>query len=164
MTKLDIYAFSNFLTSFVFSNFGINKKIGTAKSFNPIIVVVTQPRPWSLAICKLANNTMVEAEKKLFLTTSDLIKRINSSLDEDQSSCANYEGMKPQFELQKRLPDGSTMKADEKDMEVADLQSKIKQVCSYMSLSRISIVGMGYLQHTNPNVFRNFLITRIKVR
>jgi hypothetical protein len=82
---------------------------------------------------------MSESEKKLFITTSDLIKRINASLDEDtneESSVTTTTTMattqsadlKPKFELQKRLPDGSTLKADEQDMEVADLQSKIKQV------------------------------------
>ena len=76
---------------------------------------------------------MNESEKPLFLTTSDLLKRINASLDEEHSKessdvTESIGDLKPKFELQKRLPDGSTMKADEQDMEVADLQSKIKQV------------------------------------
>ena len=80
---------------------------------------------------------MSESEKKLFITTSDLIKRINASLDEDTNeessvttttATTQSADLKPKFELQKRLPDGSTLKADEQDMEVADLQSKIKQV------------------------------------
>ena len=54
-------------------------------------------------------------EKKMFFTTSDLMEIMNKS----------SEG---KFELQRRMPDGSTKRADEADVAAADLQSKIKQV------------------------------------
>ena len=55
-------------------------------------------------------------EKKMFFTTSDLMTIMNES-------------SKGNFELQRRMPDGSTKRADESDMAVANFQSKMKQVC-----------------------------------
>lgn len=60
--------------------------------------------------------------KKLFLTTTDLLNTMNSAL-----SKMDEEGVQPRFELQKRLPNGSTAKCSEQDMAVADMESKFKQ-------------------------------------
>ena len=71
-----------------------------------------------------------------FFTTSDLLKTINGILKEHSpEEIASDDGKRNDestksggFELQRRLPDGSTRKADESDIAIADFQSKIKQV------------------------------------
>ena len=71
-----------------------------------------------------------------FFTTSDLLKTINGILKEHSpEEIASDDGKRKDestksggFELQRRLPDGSTRKADESDIAIADFQSKIKQV------------------------------------
>ncbi len=73
-------------------------------------------------------------DQNLFFTTSDLIKTINGILKEnspqeihnDDDNCGG--GGSGGFELQRRLPDGSTRKADESDLALADFQSKMKLV------------------------------------
>ena len=67
-----------------------------------------------------------EPNKNLFITTSDVLRIINGALDKLE---ANPEDRlrQPRFELQKRLPDGSTIKADAADMAVADMESKLSQ-------------------------------------
>ena len=79
------------------------------------------------------DNEKEDEKEKLFFTRSDLIERLNSSLasyDASTSSC--MDGMngieKPKFELQKRLPDGSAISADNTDIAAADFQDKVKQV------------------------------------
>lgn len=73
-----------------------------------------------------------ESNDKIFFTTSDLVTMINGFMKEcdppttnDSDNGDNLGG----FELQRQLPDGSTRKADESEVALADLQSKIKQVC-----------------------------------
>jgi hypothetical protein len=82
-------------------------------------------------------------DDQMFFTTSDLIQTINNVLKDNQpqpqvhndktnvnenlNSNSNDESVGG-FELQRRLPDGTTRKADEKDIAMADFQSKIKQV------------------------------------
>lgn len=62
--------------------------------------------------------------KKLFFTTSDLMNTMNDVLEKLKRPDDNFS---PRFELQKRLPNGSTVKASEKDLKVADMDSKFKQ-------------------------------------
>lgn len=81
-------------------------------------------------------------ERKLFFTTTDLIERLNSTVAEVSGEDApanpkNNVGCQPQsqqrgFELQRRMPDGSSRKADEGDRAVADFQSKIKQTAAVL--------------------------------
>jgi tetratricopeptide (TPR) repeat protein len=61
---------------------------------------------------------------KMFITTSDLLNTMNKTLDE---MATDQDIASPRFELQKRLPDGSTVKADAADMAVADMESKFTQ-------------------------------------
>jgi len=61
---------------------------------------------------------------KLFFTTSDLMNTMNDVLKKLESPEDN---LSPRFELQKRLPNGTTVKADERDIEVANMESKFKQ-------------------------------------
>lgn len=69
-----------------------------------------------------------DGEKKLFFTTSDLLNKMNSVLggmnDNDDNTA---ESSKPRFELQKRLPNGNTVRASPSDMMVADMESKVTQ-------------------------------------
>jgi hypothetical protein len=88
---------------------------------------------------------MVHSSEKMFFTTSDLLNQINEVIhdnnpddvmegDEESETISDMNKSKDRtrgkagFELQKRLPDGSTRKADENDVAVADFQSKMKQV------------------------------------
>ena len=81
-------------------------------------------------------------ERKLFFTTTDLIERLNSTVAEVSGEDApanpkNNVVCQPQsqqrgFELQRRMPDGSSRKADEGDRAVADFQSKIKQTAAVL--------------------------------
>ena len=86
-------------------------------------------------------NTENNDDESIFFTTSDLLKTINNVIKEtgndelNPQNCNNHNGpvnssssTSEGFELQKRMPDGSTRKADESDIALADFQSKMKQV------------------------------------
>jgi hypothetical protein len=64
-------------------------------------------------------------KKKLFYTTSDIMNTINKSIARVDSK---DDTISPRVELQRRMPDGSTRPADEKDLEAADMESKLQQV------------------------------------
>lgn len=64
-------------------------------------------------------------KKKLFYTTSDIMNTINKSIASLDSA---DDAISPRVELQRRMPDGSTRRADDKDLEAADMESKLKQV------------------------------------
>ena len=74
---------------------------------------------------------------QMFLTTTDMLNRMNSALETNESDAsgdgADSEG--PKFELQRRLPDGSTRRADEEERKAADMQSKLKQVSAVYATS-----------------------------
>jgi hypothetical protein len=65
-------------------------------------------------------------KKKLFYTTSDMMTTMNKALSEMDSP--DDHGINPRVELQRRMPDGTTRRADENDLEAADMDSKFKQV------------------------------------
>ena len=71
------------------------------------------------------NDEQKKKKKKLFYTTSDMMKTINKSIASLDSS---DDAISPRVELQRRMPDGSTRRADERDLEAADMDSKLKQV------------------------------------
>jgi len=62
------------------------------------------------------------SDDKMFFTTSDLMEKMNSTLRNGDTKIFG-----PQFELQKRLPDGTTRRANDSEMAMADFQSKLKQ-------------------------------------
>lgn len=64
-------------------------------------------------------------KKKLFYTTSDMMETMNKVLSSMDSP---DDVISPRVELQRRMPDGSTRRADNKDLEAADMDSKLKQV------------------------------------
>jgi hypothetical protein len=68
-------------------------------------------------------STNTKDDKKLFFTTSDLMNTMNQALMADPS-----DPLQPKFELQRRLPDGSTRRADESEVAAADMDSKVQQV------------------------------------
>jgi tetratricopeptide (TPR) repeat protein len=77
-----------------------------------------------------------------FFTTTDLINRINSSLEDNtktlSSSKEEYEkstllNNRPKFELQRRFSDGTTRKASPEETAAADFQSKLKQAGQIVS-------------------------------
>lgn len=83
-------------------------------------------------------NHVDDEEDKLFFTRSDLIERLNSSLASyDACTLPTMDGEngneKPRFELQKRLPDGSAISADNTDIAAADFQDKVKQAAAVIS-------------------------------
>jgi hypothetical protein len=84
---------------------------------------------------------------KLFFTTTDLLDKINSVLSSSAVAGSNIDPSKllhqnndeddrhipaaaaaPCFELQRRLPNGSTRKATTEEVAAADFQAKLKQV------------------------------------
>ena len=60
----------------------------------------------------------------MFITTSDVLNTMNNALNE---LATDLDNASPRFELQKRLPDGSTVRADDRDMAVANMESKFAQ-------------------------------------
>lgn len=70
----------------------------------------------------------------MFFTTTDLLNKINSVMQEEQlknsygDPSQEPQQDQPQFELQRRLPDGSTRKASKDEADYADFQAKLKQV------------------------------------
>jgi tetratricopeptide (TPR) repeat protein len=90
------------------------------------------------------------SSSKLFFTTSDLLSRINETLAgmDDPEVPLN-----PRFELQRRLPDGSTRKATPADQQVADLESKIKQAADEVKdFSNIDKIQWAALQRNEGNI------------
>jgi hypothetical protein len=96
-----------------------------------------------------------QEEKKLFFTTTDLLNKINTVLrvQEEQlkasspptstSDAHQSQQDQPQFELQRRLPDGSTRNATNTEKDYADFQAKLKQV-------RMLLCDQSWSQFTNP--------------
>jgi hypothetical protein len=84
-----------------------------------------------------------------FVTTSDLLSRLNQHLSElsyhdhddnhyHESHTKNHNsstgaGGPPRFELQKRLPNGSTIPATPADVAYADLQQKLSQSATFVA-------------------------------
>jgi len=80
------------------------------------------------------------SDDKMFFTTSDLMEKMNSTLRNGDTK-----NFGPQFELQKRLPDGTTRRANDSEMAMADFQSKLKQAAVQAAkLQPEQKNGMGY--------------------
>lgn len=69
-----------------------------------------------------------------FITTSDVLNHLNKNLKE--LVAPGEEHLDPRFELQKKLPDGSTIPASESDMSASDLQNKIQQSAKFVAQLR----------------------------
>ena len=62
-----------------------------------------------------------------FITTSRLMESLNASL---QETAAPDDTLLPRFELQRRLPDGSTRRATESEQAAADMETKLQQTAT----------------------------------
>uniref|UniRef100_A0A7S4EM31 Uncharacterized protein n=1 Tax=Pseudo-nitzschia australis TaxID=44445 RepID=A0A7S4EM31_9STRA len=91
--------------------------------------------------------------KSPFITTSDIINRLNTELSDLSSACNNNNGtdmsvssisstntptsasqqQQPRFELQKRLPDGSAIPATRDETAAADFKTKLEQSAKFVA-------------------------------
>lgn len=84
------------------------------------------------------NNTTDEANQEPseatlpYVTTSAVLRELNKNL-QDLAPPGEEMYCKPRFELQKRLPDGSTIPASQADLSASDLQNKISQSAKFVS-------------------------------
>lgn len=67
----------------------------------------------------------------MFFTTSDLMKKMNAAMKDNDSSLPSDTGG---FELQRKLPDGSYRPAEEGEMAAADFQTKLKQAAEMTAM------------------------------
>lgn len=83
-----------------------------------------------------ADEEVPTSTKLPYVTTSDVLKQLNKNLkdlaatDDESSPLAGFE---PRFELQKRLPDGSTVPASSADLAASDLNTKIQQSAKFVT-------------------------------
>jgi tetratricopeptide (TPR) repeat protein len=70
-------------------------------------------------------------KNKMFFTTSDLMKKMNAAIKDNDSSLPSDTGG---FELQRKLPDGSYRPAEEGEMAAADFQTKLKQAAEMTAM------------------------------
>ncbi len=70
-------------------------------------------------------------KNKMFFTTSDLMKKMNAAMKDNDSSLPSDTGG---FELQRKLPDGSYRPAEEGEMAAADFQTKLKQAAEMTAM------------------------------
>ena len=63
---------------------------------------------------------------KMFFTTSDLIKTMNTSIQQTNPNLPSTQS-EGGFELQRKMPDGTYRRADEAEIASANFQSKMKQ-------------------------------------
>mmetsp|Transcript_42165 Transcript_42165/g.101769 ORF Transcript_42165/g.101769 Transcript_42165/m.101769 type:complete len:411 (-) Transcript_42165:3642-4874(-) len=80
------------------------------------------------------NNTEADqpSETLPYVTTSEVLRQLNQNL-QDLAPPGEEAYCKPRFELQKRLPDGSTIPASQADLSASDLQNKISQSAKFVS-------------------------------
>ena len=96
-------------------------------------------------------------EKKMFFTTSDLVSKMNASMKEANilptSSASSDDDAGGGFELQRKMPDGSYRRADEKEVAAADFQSKMKQASEAIkTLNPQQKIEWAKYQRTEGNV------------
>ena len=65
-----------------------------------------------------------------FVTTSSVLQHLNENLQKLSTPNDIYQ---PKFELQKRLPDGSSIPCNENDIAASDLQTKIQQCATIVA-------------------------------
>lgn len=82
------------------------------------------------------SNADAMSPKSSFITTSDVLKQLNrqlSDLSVYDGIGSNCQEQKPRFELQKRLPDGSTIPATKDEIAAADFKTKLEQSAKLIS-------------------------------
>eukprot|EP00934_Nitzschia_sp_Nitz4_P001597 Nitzschia sp. Nitz4//scaffold73_size107353//3397//4572//NITZ4_004305-RA/size107353-processed-gene-0.158-mRNA-1//1//CDS//3329557431//1597//frame0 len=65
-----------------------------------------------------------------FVTTSTVLNQLNDQL---KKLSLPEDSLEPKFELQRRLPDGSTIPASKADIEYSDLQTKLQQSAVFVA-------------------------------
>ena len=106
------------------------------------------------------------------MTTSDVLSKLNQQLSALSSPGESFQ---PRVELQRRLPDGSTIPATEKDIETSDFETKIQQAATYVSLledpaDRIEWakeqrqVGNAYFSHGDYKAAMDIYLTCLVVK
>lgn len=111
-----------------------------------------------------------EDKDKLFFTTTDLLNKINSVIQENQEESSS--DAKGGFELQRRLPDGSTRLCTKDEAAAADFQAKLKQVrmfrknlfvnCIFLFHSSHYILFLGWTNCIcNGNITRKIRLGRV---
>ena len=87
--------------------------------------------------------------RKLFYTTTDLMGTMNRELQKLERP---DDVLAPRFELQRRMPDGSTRPANESDVKAADMESKFKQAADEVNgLSPEKKMEWAALQRKSAN-------------
>lgn len=64
-----------------------------------------------------------------FVTTSDVLSSLNKALNNLETP---QDIAKPHFELQRRMPDGSTRRATETEVQAADMETKLSQAAAHV--------------------------------
>jgi tetratricopeptide (TPR) repeat protein len=99
----------------------------------------------------MINNDFEEKRTKIFITTSDLLKSMNKAI-ESVSAGETENTPAPRFELQKRLPNGYSVKADAADLAAADMESKFSQAAKEIEdLSPVQKLEWSKLQRAEGN-------------
>ncbi|EJK47162.1 hypothetical protein THAOC_34142 [Thalassiosira oceanica] len=80
----------------------------------------------SSAAAAAAAENCADTPSSLFFTTTDLINKMNRSIQEATGAAGELPGGGG-FELQRKLPDGSYRRADESETAAANFQAKMKQ-------------------------------------
>ena len=78
-----------------------------------------------------SSSNAASEKKKMFFTTSDIMKRMNAAIKENESALSSDTGG---FELQRKLPDGSHRPASEAEVAAADFQTKMKQAAEMVAM------------------------------
>jgi hypothetical protein len=87
-----------------------------------------------------------------FITTSGVLNQLNKNLQELVVPGEEY--LEPRFELQKRLPDGSTIPASKSDLSASDLKTKLQQSAKFVAqLTRDDRCKWANQQRLSGNVF-----------
>mmetsp|Transcript_2935 Transcript_2935/g.8053 ORF Transcript_2935/g.8053 Transcript_2935/m.8053 type:complete len:420 (+) Transcript_2935:51-1310(+) len=83
-----------------------------------------------------ASSAEVLMPKSSFVTASNVLEELNAQLSDSTTVDGNgtaSQDQKPFFELQKRLPDGSTMPATKDEIAAADFKTKLEQSAQFIS-------------------------------
>ena len=82
-----------------------------------------------------ASSAEVAMPKSSFVTASNVVEELNMQLSELSTTddLTTSKEQKPFFELQKRLPDGSTVPATKDEIAAADFKTKLEQSAQFIS-------------------------------
>ncbi|VEU41628.1 unnamed protein product [Pseudo-nitzschia multistriata] len=118
--------------------------------------------------------------KSPFITTSDIINRLNSQLSElstfaNETDLASSQQQQPRFELQKRLPDGSAIPATQDETDAANFKTKLDQSAKFVSqlespadrqywAEQQRLIGNGFFQQGDYKAAMDIYLTCLVVK